>query len=546
MTVFENNSEELQAARVQKISAHSRAMSEGLSAAVNKLWNSTAKATLSRWNVDGAISEVISCFDPYPEYSSLAQNSQAANAIVIDRQMVAQLAIEKRIDLEPMLQWISQACNRREIKNNMQQGDEANLVMALQRANYAAPHEAETIIAEQCTPILRRLMPEAFINPHNNLKKVIAKRMFFGGGENTVEPEEMALCSQTSSAIMGTITRKLIKGHKAILCVPFFDPFIDYLLREQVEVVLSDTTKTDFKMRAQDLEDLIAKNNMGKGDWLVLTSPNNATMSPYSREELQAIADVVAKSGIRVLCDELYAGFGKEPPVSLASLESWQPDGLVKMRDRVITVTGCSKQFPFGSDSKRKLGAGIFANPEEAASIQRLIDQSNLGVQAENADIYAGLITSTPGNVRVHMRKRIEENTAVMQQAIRAVNENTKMPAEEQPITMIQGDGSYFACISLSQRLADKVGIHSGDDLMQYLLATTGLVAASMSSEGVPTPMVRINIIEASRHSAVLQSRLEKLVTKIENGTAPRMDEINKSFNQLIAQAGTMQQPRKL
>ena len=98
-----------------------------------------------------------------------------------------------------------------------------------------------------------------------------------------------------------------------------------------------------------------------------------------------------------------------------------------------------------------------------------------------------------------------------------------------------------MSCISFSQALNDKVGIRNGDDLMCYLMATTGLDALSMRMEGVEKPMARFNIIQAGPNAALIQSRLEKLITKIEKGTAPSMSEVNKGLDQLVAQSEGMQ-----
>lgn len=541
---FKRTPETSQAAQTLKDANDSYTMVVDLAEALENQFDPAARRMFSQWNVDGSIDRLLECSSPYPQYPSDVGNVAAANALSIDRQMVTRLTTEKKIDLEPMLQWISELSKRPEIRPQMHPEDEMSLAMALQHANSANASEAELIISKECAPILRRLMPDAFASAKDNLKKTVAQRLFRSdSGDETISPNQIALCSVSSQVMFQAITNTLMqRGHKAIMTVPFFNPLVDHLNNAGMKLVLPDTTRTGFKMRAQDLEQLIAQNKMGKDDWLVLTSPNNATIEPYTRKELQAIADVVAKTGIRVLCDELYAGFAAEPPTSLASLESWGPHGRVSMRDQVVTITGCSKQFPFGQESDRKLGIGFFSSPEEASQVQSLIDRSKFSVHEENADMYANLIKATPGRLRMQMRQLVDKDTAIIQETIQKVNAGILLSNHEPAITLDHGDGSYFACLSLSKTLCDKVGIQNGDDLMRYLLATTGFVTTSMRMEGVAEPMVRLNLNKTAPHTPLLQSRLEKLLTNIENGTAPSMKEINKDMDRWIAQPQNTQQ----
>ncbi len=69
---------------------------------------------------------------------------------------------------------------------------------------------------------------------------------------------------------------------------------------------------------------------------LVLNTPNNPTGSVYSRDELQALADVLAETDIIIVVDEIYEvlTYG-EPQVSIASLND--------KKAQTVIVNGVSK-----------------------------------------------------------------------------------------------------------------------------------------------------------------------------------------------------------
>ncbi|RBN36116.1 pyridoxal phosphate-dependent aminotransferase, partial [Priestia megaterium] len=75
------------------------------------------------------------------------------------------------------------------------------------------------------------------------------------------------------------------------------------------------------------IEEVITSNTKA----LLLCSPNNPTGSSLSKEELQAIADIVIKHDLLVITDEIYAELTyDEEFTSIASLEG--------MKERTIII----------------------------------------------------------------------------------------------------------------------------------------------------------------------------------------------------------------
>ncbi|WP_427126296.1 aminotransferase [Priestia megaterium] len=101
-----------------------------------------------------------------------------------------------------------------------------------------------------------------------------------------------------------------------------------------VPVAIETTAETEFKLKPRQIEEVITSNTKA----LLLCSPNNPTGSSLSKEELQAIADIVIKHDLLVITDEIYAELTyDEEFTSIASLEG--------MKERTIIISGFSKGF---------------------------------------------------------------------------------------------------------------------------------------------------------------------------------------------------------
>lgn len=125
-------------------------------------------------------------------------------------------------------------------------------------------------------------------------------------------------------------------GDEVILPCPYWVSYAEIVkLAEGVPVEVPTTVETDFKMTPEQLEKAITP----KTKMLWYSSPCNPSGMVYSKKELRALADVLAKHpDIIVVSDEIYEhiNFVGEH-ASMAQFED--------MYDRVVTVNGVSKAF---------------------------------------------------------------------------------------------------------------------------------------------------------------------------------------------------------
>lgn len=145
---------------------------------------------------------------------------------------------------------------------------------------------------------------------------------------------EILVTIGATEALSATLTAILEEGDKVLLpapAYPGYEPIVNLVGAEIVEI---DTTENGFVLTPEMLEKAI----LDQGDKLkavILNYPANPTGITYSREQLEALAKVLRKYEIFVVCDEVYSEltYTGENHVSLGTM----------LRDQAIIINGLSK-----------------------------------------------------------------------------------------------------------------------------------------------------------------------------------------------------------
>lgn len=145
---------------------------------------------------------------------------------------------------------------------------------------------------------------------------------------------EILVTIGATEALSATLTAILEEGNKVLLpapAYPGYEPIVNLVGAEIVEI---DTTENGFVLTPEMLEKAILE----QGDKLkavILNYPANPTGITYSREQLEALAAVLRKYEIFVVCDEVYSEltYTGEAHVSLGTM----------LRDQAIIINGLSK-----------------------------------------------------------------------------------------------------------------------------------------------------------------------------------------------------------
>ena len=147
---------------------------------------------------------------------------------------------------------------------------------------------------------------------------------------------EVLVSNGAKQGVCNTVMALVNDGDEVIIPSPYWVSYPQMVkLAGGVPVIVNAGFEQNFKMTPAQLEAAITP----KTRMIILCSPSNPTGSVYSKEELEALAEVVKKhDDLFVLADEIYEHInyiGKHN--SMASVPG--------MKDRTIVVNGVSKAY---------------------------------------------------------------------------------------------------------------------------------------------------------------------------------------------------------
>jgi aspartate aminotransferase len=167
------------------------------------------------------------------------------------------------------------------------------------------------------------------------LRAAIAKIYRKSGLEIT--PEQVIVSNGAKHSLHNALATLVGPGDEVIIPAPYWVSYSDLVQMTGASFVLVPTTAASgFKMTPQQLQKAISP----RSRLVMLNSPSNPTGTVYSRQELEALADVVLGSNLAAISDEIYEKlvFGDAKATCFATLRP----GLA---ERTITVSGVSKSY---------------------------------------------------------------------------------------------------------------------------------------------------------------------------------------------------------
>jgi aspartate aminotransferase len=152
------------------------------------------------------------------------------------------------------------------------------------------------------------------------------------------KPEEIIIATGGKQVIFNAMLATVQAGDEVVIPTPCWVSYPDIVaLAEGTPVFVPCSQNSGFKMRAEDLDAAITE----KTKWVFLNSPNNPTGAAYSAEELRPICDVLLKHpNVWVFTDDIYEKLTYDgfKPATIVEVEP-------KLRDRTVTMNGCSKAY---------------------------------------------------------------------------------------------------------------------------------------------------------------------------------------------------------
>ena len=167
------------------------------------------------------------------------------------------------------------------------------------------------------------------------LRKAIVNKLKKENGLD-YEPSQILCSNGAKQSVCNAIMALVNAGDEVIIPAPYWVSYPQMvLLAEGTPVFVEAPIEQDFKITPEQLEAAITPKTRA----IILCSPSNPTGSVYSKEELEALTDVLLKhERVIVIADEIYEHInyvGKH--ASMAEFTD--------IKDRVVVINGVSKAY---------------------------------------------------------------------------------------------------------------------------------------------------------------------------------------------------------
>jgi aspartate aminotransferase len=168
------------------------------------------------------------------------------------------------------------------------------------------------------------------------LRQALAAKLHLDNGLQYA-PEQISVNCGAKHSCYNAIAATINPGDEVIIPAPFWTSYPEMVrLVGGVPVIVETKKENNWKITPDEFED--AMSPLTK--MIIINSPGNPTGAVYSREELQALADIAVGEDILILSDEIYEKlvYGDHSHVSIASLGQ-------DVANLTITVNGFSKAY---------------------------------------------------------------------------------------------------------------------------------------------------------------------------------------------------------
>ena len=220
------------------------------------------------------------------------------------------------------------------------------------------------------------------------------------------------------------------EGDEVIIPAPYWVTYPELVKYAGGTSVIIDTNDASgFKITAEQLKDAITP----KTKLLVLTSPSNPTGAVYSKEELEALAEVLKGTNVLVASDEMYEKlvFGDTKFVATASISD-------DMFQRTITINGLSKSAAM---TGWRFGYMASANTELIAVMNKLQSQSTSNINSITQDAaIVGLDGTIDAEVE-EMRVAFEERCNRAVELFNAVD----------GLSVVKPNGAFYLFVNIQE-----------------------------------------------------------------------------------------------
>lgn len=281
------------------------------------------------------------------------------------------------------------------------------------------------------------------------LLKAIAEK-FQKDNQIDTNPSKILVSTGAKHSLFNALQAICNKGDEVIIPAPYWVSYPEMVqIVDGVPKLVRTNLKNQFKMTPAELRKAITR----KSKVLILNSPCNPTGAVYSRQELEAIAEIVKKTGIFWISDEIYE------KVIFDSQKHFSPGSMPAIKDQVITVNGVSKAY-----SMTGWRIGFMTAHESIITVADTVQgqvTSNANAIAQRAALAA--LTNNLDGVIQGMVTEFDRRRRFLVEAMGAIS----------GIRMVHPQGAFYLFFEVKAYLGKKVQgkiLKTSEDFSEYFL----------------------------------------------------------------------------
>jgi aspartate aminotransferase len=297
------------------------------------------------------------------------------------------------------------------------------------------------------------------------LKKAVCRKFAEDNGLE-YQPSQILVSVGAKHSIYNALMALVDDGDEVLVPAPYWVSYPEQVkLAGGVPVVVQTTEETDFKVTPKMLEDAISSRTRA----IILNSPSNPSGSVYTEDELAAVGEVLAGSGVFAICDEIYE-FLVYDGVTHVSLPRANPD----MMPLSIVINGVSKAYAMTG-----WRIGYAAGPEEVIKAMGTV-QSHATSNATSISQWAALAAlEGPKETVAEMVEAFDRRRVYMTERLQNIR----------GFECTAPKGAFYVFPNVGQLIGDKIAgqtITDGDALAEILLNEVYVAVVPGSGFGAP------------------------------------------------------------
>ena len=322
-------------------------------------------------------------------------------------------------------------------------------------------------------------------------KAIVAKLKRENGLDYTVD--QIIVSNGAKQSICNTLLCLVDPGDEVIVPAPYWVSYVEMVkLAEGTNVILPASIDQNFKITPEQLEAAITP----KTKALILCTPSNPTGSVYSHDELEALADVLARHPqVVVISDEIYEHInyvGRH-----ASIASFPV-----LRDRVAVINGVSKAYAMTGWRIGFLAAPLWL----ARAASKLQGQYTSGpssiAQKAACEAFSGDQTCVE-EMRVAFKRRRDLIC--------------RLCREIPDVRLAVPDGAFYIFPDVSRYFGRSAGdrkVYDSADLAMYLLETAHVATVGGHAFGAPD-CIRLSYAASDEAITEAMRRIAKALSEL-------------------------------